>query len=102
MEAPSSPPRVPEIRVRAFVDFWNFQLAVHENISKAFRIDWKALGPWLARQAGVLAAATGDTGLYKYDGMHVYLSTNPKNRRTPLLESGQATFWIASRGLRLS
>lgn len=73
----SAPPAI--VRVRAFVDFWNFHLSVRENIRKDFPLDWKALGPWLTTEAGrLILGAGGDIGAFRYEGMHVYLSYNPQ------------------------
>jgi uncharacterized LabA/DUF88 family protein len=68
-----------DVRVRAFVDFWNFQLAVNRDIGNRFRIDWKALGPWLAQRAGALALDPTQHSRIRYEGLHVYLSFNPKS-----------------------
>jgi len=32
------------VRVRVFVDFWNFQLSVNRARGRGFRLDWKQLG----------------------------------------------------------
>lgn len=65
-----------DIRVRAFVDFWNFQIAMNKWRDH-FPLDWKQLGPWLAQQAGALYVAAGQQGRIRYDGLHIYLSHNP-------------------------
>lgn len=61
------------LRVRSFVDFWNFQLSVNECY-RAFKLDWRALGHHLAAQAG---AAVGQP--VANEGLHVYLSYNPNS-----------------------
>ncbi|HEY8209265.1 MAG TPA: NYN domain-containing protein [Myxococcaceae bacterium] len=76
---PATSATLKDVRVRAFVDFWNFQLAVNHEIGKDFRVDWKALGPWLAQCAGALALDPTQHGRIRYEGMHVYLSFNPKS-----------------------
>jgi uncharacterized LabA/DUF88 family protein len=68
----------PDVRVRGFVDFWNFQLGIQEAIGKNFHLDWKELGPWLTRKAAELTLAAGQYGRMRYEGLHVYLSYNPK------------------------
>ena len=44
-----------KLRVRVFVDFWNFQISI-KNLGGTERIDvdWKKLGPWLAKEASSL------------------------------------------------
>ena len=58
------------VRVRVFVDFWNFQLSLNERSSAGrFRADWKALGSVLARAA---AAVVDEQARLAYQGMDVY------------------------------
>jgi uncharacterized LabA/DUF88 family protein len=59
------------LRVRTFVDFWNFTLAVRSEDS-SFLIAWEKLGPLLAAEAGGLL---GDTS--KYEQLHVFGSYDP-------------------------
>lgn len=66
------------VRVRAFVDFWNFQLSINEWRPPKFNLDWRRFGPWLAQQAGAEFLAAGQLGQVRYDGLHVYLSHDPK------------------------
>lgn len=74
------PDALPPARVRVFVDFWNFQLSIKRHIGKDFPLDWKSLGPWFAAEAAKVAALAGDTRGARFDGMHVYLSYNPRSR----------------------
>ena len=60
------------VRVRVFVDFWNFELSI-KQIEPTFKIDWRALGPFLARKA---LQAIDETALVNYQGMNVYGSYN--------------------------
>jgi uncharacterized LabA/DUF88 family protein len=67
-------------RVRVFVDYWNFQLSLNSREAAArgqddyrFQIDWKKLGPLLARQA----CATAGIDNHSFEGMIVYTSYNP-------------------------
>jgi uncharacterized LabA/DUF88 family protein len=71
---PPAPP--PDVRIRAFVDFWNFTLA-QKRWYDGLSLDWKKLGPWLAQNAGVLALSDSQHGRIRYEGMHVYMSYNP-------------------------
>ena len=68
-------------RVRVFIDYWNFQIDLnrleakekHINAETArFPINWRALGPWLAKKA---CASVGMTG-YSFDGVIIYCSYN--------------------------
>jgi hypothetical protein len=77
--APGAPPthhKAGDVRVRAFIDFWNFQLAVNKWRPN-FPLDWKKLGPWLALRAGDEFVAAGQAGNVRYEGLHVYMSHNP-------------------------
>ena len=76
--APAVSASLSVVRVRVFVDFWNFQLGVRHNIGPNFQLDWKKLGPWFASEAGKLILTNGDSGVLRYEGMHVYLSFDPR------------------------
>jgi len=87
---------VTPIRVRVFIDYWNFQLTLNERIAKdkgigdyRFQIDWKKVGPWLAKRA---CDVTG-LGLngHSFDGAGIYVSYDPRK------ESDKKFFgWINS------
>ena len=62
-------------RVRIFVDFWNFTLSI-KNIDVNFRIDWRAVGPLFANEAGKLINLAGPA---IFEGLHVYGSYDPGN-----------------------
>lgn len=83
MTAPAAQPApaVPQTtRVRVFVDYWNFQLTLNEREAAArhladfrFGVDWKKLGPWLAKKAcGAVGVAN-----HAFDGVIIYTSYNP-------------------------
>ena len=61
------------LRVRIFVDFWNFSLSIRLRNEK-FRVDWRKLGPVLASEAGKLVEPTATA---RYEAMHVYGSYDP-------------------------
>jgi len=42
------------MKLRLFVDFWNFQLSVNDLAGKDYRVDWKKLSPWLLGEARTL------------------------------------------------
>ena len=69
------------VRVRVFVDYWNFQITLERKESRQlgiadhrFYVNWRGLGAWLADKAcqtiGVLD--------YSFDGVIIYASYNPK------------------------
>ena len=73
-----SKPSDGRIRVRIFIDFWNLQLTLNQQIRKLdpsdeFKIDWTKLPRWLAREA----ARVVGTDAHSYDGVHVCASYNP-------------------------
>jgi len=93
-----APPKIQRIRV--FVDYWNFQLALNELEAKdqgvpleqvRFAVDWKGLGQWLARKA---AAVVGlNTAGYSFDGVIIYSSYNPQTDEGRKFR-GWATSWL--------
>lgn len=65
------------MRVRIFVDFWNFQLAWNRYHEK--RGHGRPRIPWEHRLADVIIRHTRDGATYS--GMHVYASVDPLKRR---------------------
>lgn len=61
------------LRVRVFVDFWNFSLSIrgHDN---AFMVNWLPIGPLLTVEAGKLVDSTVPA---KFEALHVYGSYDP-------------------------
>ena len=76
MDQPSAEHRV---RIRVFVDFWNFQLSLNQGVS-GFKPDWAKLGHLLAREA---LQHVDEAAHLAYQGMNVYGSygENPPDRR---------------------
>lgn len=68
--AASAPTR---LRVRIFIDFWNFTLSVRAHDAQ-FKIDWQKLGPLLSAETGKLVDLSTPS---HYEGMHVYGSYDP-------------------------
>jgi uncharacterized LabA/DUF88 family protein len=71
----------PALRVRVFVDYWNFQLTLNERVGEVrsqpdlrFKVAWGKLGPFLAAQAAALLGATSHT----FDGAIIYASYDPR------------------------
>ncbi len=65
------------IRVRVFVDFWNFTLSM-KDVDPALKVNWKALGPCLTKHA---AALISDEVPGAYQGMNVYGSYDANNAK---------------------
>jgi hypothetical protein len=72
------------VRVRVFVDYWNLQLSLNEREAAAtrtpraaarFKLDWRAVGPWLAAKA--CDAASIARAHHSFDGVIIYASYNP-------------------------
>jgi uncharacterized LabA/DUF88 family protein len=63
--------KAPSIRVRIFVDFWNFSLCLRRQ-DDAFRVDWKPVAPTLLAETGKLLGMT-----VSFEAMHVYGSYDP-------------------------
>ena len=63
------------LRVRVFVDFWNFQSSLRREESR-FNIDWSTLGQTLATEAAKVVDTDSQVA---YQGMNVYGSYDPDN-----------------------
>jgi len=72
----------PPLRVRIFVDFWNFTLLVR-GADPRFQIDWKALGPALT---GAVEELLAGRERCRFDGLHVVGSNDPSNRKDDSLK----------------
>lgn len=71
------------LRVRIFVDFWNFSLSLR-NEDNNYRVDWKPLGTLLSAEAGKLVDATANA---VFEGMHVYGSIDPRKSQDVKLKN---------------
>jgi hypothetical protein len=70
-------------RIIVFVDYWNLQLTLNEHEARnrgvsdyRFLVDWRGLGPWLAKKAWGLL---GSSSPYSFEGALIYASYNPKS-----------------------
>jgi uncharacterized LabA/DUF88 family protein len=63
-----------KIRVRIFVDFWNFSLELKRQ-DENFMVNWLPIGQLLTKEAGRIV---DETVTASYEGMHVYGSYDPK------------------------
>lgn len=67
------PQPTPSLRVRIFLDFWNFSLSLR-RADNAFMVDWKPVGPFFAAEAGKLVDPKAQV---VFEALHVYGSFNP-------------------------
>lgn len=77
MSANEPVPFTPQ-KLRIFIDFWNFQLALNEATHPGYRPDWKKLPTWLMQKAISLIPA-GSLNQFQFEGTHIYLSFDPKS-----------------------
>lgn len=75
-----SPPPSHGLRVRVFLDFWNFTLAM-KRVDPGFQTDYRRLGGVLARAA---LDAVDPTARLDYDGMTIYGSYAEGDRDSKL------------------
>ena len=61
------------MKVRIFIDFWNFQLTLNEQ-SRGFKLDWAKLSPWLVQAASNLVGQP-----LNFEGTMVYISHDPRS-----------------------
>lgn len=80
---PSPPSPVARLRVRVFVDFWNFTLSMKE-CEDQFQIDWSKIGSLFSQQA---AKIIDDESITQYEGMIVYGSHDPSNSKDAKLKN---------------
>lgn len=73
----------PPLRVRIFIDFWNFTLLVR-GVDPRFYIDWKTLGPALT---GAVEELLGGGERCRFEGLHVVGSNDPSNRKEDSLKN---------------
>ena len=74
------------LRVRVFIDFWNFTLSVKGHDDQ-FRIAWQKLGPVLTAETGKLLTGS----VPNYEGLHVYGSYDPNKPNDAKLKN-----WFAN------
>jgi len=63
----------PKVRVRVFVDFWNFTLSCRVQ-QPGFMADWTKIGPLFVAEAAKLVDPTARAA---FEGMHVFGSYDP-------------------------
>ena len=70
-----------------FVDFWNLQLTIN-NLTPGFKVDWRQLGPVIAREAAHVVDADAQLS---YQGMNVYGSYDPLSEKDESLRRFAST-----------
>ena len=63
----------PRLRIRIFVDFWNFSLELRRK-DEHFLLDWNPIGVLLTKEAGKIVDVSMPVS---FEGMHVYGSFDP-------------------------
>ncbi len=71
------------LRVRIFVDFWNFSLSLR-SADNTFMVDWRPVGPLFASEAGKLVDPTSQA---VFEAMHVYGSFDPNRPKDAKLKN---------------
>jgi uncharacterized LabA/DUF88 family protein len=61
------------MKLRIFIDFWNFQLSITEVAGKDYRVDWKKISPWILDQVKRIIDPT-----LTFEETRVYLSFDPR------------------------
>ena len=79
----STLPQLQRLRVRIFVDFWNFQLSVRRQ-EENFKIDWRKIGPILTSEVGKLVDPSTSMA---FEAMHVYGSYDPAKSKDAKLRN---------------
>lgn len=74
---------VKPLRVRIFVDFWNFSLSLR-RADGGFMVDWRPVGPLFASEAGKLVDPTAQA---VFEAMHVYGSFDPNKPQDAKLKN---------------
>ena len=74
-QSSSSKEALTRIRVRVFVDFWNYELSM-KGADPEFLTDWRTVGPILANEA---AKIVGNPAIVEFQGINVYGSYDEKN-----------------------
>jgi hypothetical protein len=84
-------------RTRMFIDFWNFQLSLNASAPAGYRMDWKAISPWLIANA---KAAVG-SGL-AFEDTRVYVSTFPGRKGEAVLRDFALNVLVSFPGINVT
>lgn len=77
------------MRMRIFVDFWNFQLSLVNHTNQEYRLDWKKLSPLLVKISSELLMAPltfEETRVYMSYDSHKKMDMGLKNWATNVLD----------------
>lgn len=88
----------PCLRVRVFVDFWNYTLSMR-GTDAAFRTDWSRLGPVLAQAATSVIDANA---MGEYRGLNFYGSYDPTGEADQKLHRWATTVVDKFPGVKVS
>ena len=64
------------MKLRIFIDFWNFQLSVNKIAGESYKIDWTKISPWLSNEIRLLIDPS-----ISFEETRIYLSFNPKSAK---------------------
>lgn len=95
---PNQPPVYPSLRVRVFVDFWNYELSM-KDVEQGFLTDWREIGSKLVAEA---AKTIGHSGPTDYQGMNFYGSYDSSNPRDEKLKKWATTVVDTFPGVHVS
>jgi len=87
-------------RLRVFLDYWNFQLALNERSATQLKLDWIKLPVWIANRADEVIVATGESP-GRYVGGIVYASYDAWNPKDGHLKSWLENVVSRAPGMRV-
>jgi uncharacterized LabA/DUF88 family protein len=98
MADPPQAGSIPRCRVRIFVDFWNYELAMKGNDAD-FLTDWRVIGEVLTQEAGKVV---NYPGLVEYQGLNFYASYDPAKPNDDRFRKWATTIVDAMAGIHVS
>lgn len=94
----SSQPMQARVRIRVFVDFWNYEMSMRA-VEASFQTDWRALGPRLCAEAARVVQFPGPA---EFQGMNVYGSYDERNPKDESLKRWATTVLDTFPGVHVS
>ncbi len=85
------------MKLRIFVDFWNFQLSFNKFAPQNSKPDWKKLFPWL-----ITATSTCLAQPLSFEGATVYLSYDPRSEKDKSLRNWANNFLDRLPGIQVT
>lgn len=89
-----------ELKIRIFIDFWNFQLNWNERFGNATKINWKLL-PKIVTDKVLEITQSPQLQFMQYDEIRVYASCNPAYEKDRSLKSWLNNFLNRQTGFRV-